>query len=472
MGVLLFGQKGTSAQSKKHNSKKAHAVKSERSTTKGNPAQSLGVTTSLTCIKDGKVIRYDCYLPKGKSLIDVEDALLNIPPGGSAQPLSTRFGDRLGWAMLALKGVPSSDWAALEESAEAVMNDFRQRTQNHVKRWRFAGFSAGGFSAYNLASRHLDECMGVILIGSHNTLPLARHGIPIYYLVGATDFNRGKAEMRFADEKQRERPVALRVHSGGHSWGTQSERDEAVRWLASVPPPGVEEKLPPLPEEPINEANREEARAVYQRVHDKFSHANTLMVSANSYNLFSRDPEYVKAFSANLKVGTCFTERLFWKNDKIGRHEEIVYGITRTSIYDGKMFYMHPISGQKYNQFYQLIEEPRKIEDKMMGVSWALSMEAENVSYHMAWFPYRSVIPTPKRVAIITLQDPDDPKHRERTFFDPDTLLPIAFEYMGGGLVTRVQWYTKFTFDATLSPSLFRWAPPPGTKATLNDKED
>ena len=198
-----------------------------------------GETHQLTCL-GGKPYKYACHLPRTYDHSKRTPVLINDSGGGPAPPLSRNMAEGLGWIMVGLTETANDRSAQFNNEAyAAVIFDLRRRFNIHPKRFYFAGLSGGARSAAGAGAYYPDQCAGILCIGAgflhsgaggqYYTPPV---DIPVFFLVGQTDVNHDEVVLKlYPTELKRKRPVKLVVHPGGHDWGRQADRQQAIQWL-------------------------------------------------------------------------------------------------------------------------------------------------------------------------------------------------------------------------------------------------
>ena len=177
---------------------------------------------------------YKVYFPKSKGVGHLRDALLMIPAGGSAPILSKKLADQFGWAMIGLQKTTYSH-GELSGAANAAVRDFESRLKKSV-RWRFAGFSAGGYAAAAVAQTHNARCHGLFMMGSSWLFTAQAPRYPVVFLVGTQDFNRSSGVRDFAQLQKLKVPSLLISPQAGHTMGTAQEWETAIRFLGQNSP--------------------------------------------------------------------------------------------------------------------------------------------------------------------------------------------------------------------------------------------
>ena len=158
--------------------------------------------------------------------------------------------ERLGWIMVGLTESRNGPAEPNTRCRDAVLFDLRRRFNIEGRRLYFSGFSGGSRSAAQAALSYPDSCAGLLCIGAGCVGRRPALNIPVYFLTGETDMNRGEVSRSYSEERRAGRRTQMAVHPGGHSWGRSEDHIEALRWLAdaSKPTPTTPAANPPATE--------------------------------------------------------------------------------------------------------------------------------------------------------------------------------------------------------------------------------
>ncbi|MCH7891521.1 MAG: hypothetical protein IH921_08470, partial [Gemmatimonadetes bacterium] len=189
-----------------------------------------GETHELACL-DGLRFHYRCHIPRSYDPTRATPLLINFSPMGHGQPLSVKMAEEVGWLMVGLKESKNGPMPPNLENLNAVLFDLRRRFNIHPRRLYFSGFSGGSRMASWAAVNHQDACAGVICIGAGHYDGVPPKFVPIFFIVGQSDFNHDEVVALHAEAERSIRKTELIVHPGGHTWGRPQDHEAAIRWL-------------------------------------------------------------------------------------------------------------------------------------------------------------------------------------------------------------------------------------------------
>ena len=190
-----------------------------------------GKTENLSCLDD-PAYHYTCYLPKAYDPQKEWPVLINFDPSGNGNPLSTKMAEELGWIMVGLTESKNGPWEPVVMNRDAVVFDLRRRFSVNWKRVYFSGLSGGARASSYSAQTFPSLCAGLILIGASYAggAPPPKE-IPIFFIAGQTDMNKGEVEGAHRAAKTAGRKTDIIIHPGGHEWGRAEDHEAAIRWL-------------------------------------------------------------------------------------------------------------------------------------------------------------------------------------------------------------------------------------------------
>ena len=81
------------------------------------------------------------------------------------------------------------------------------------------------------AVNHQDACAGVVCIGAGYYDGVPPKSLPIFFLVGQSDFNHDEVVALHSEAERSIRKTELIVHPGSHTWGRPRDHEAAIRWL-------------------------------------------------------------------------------------------------------------------------------------------------------------------------------------------------------------------------------------------------
>ncbi len=194
------------------------------------PGLAKGKMHLLGC-HDGGRYHYSCYIPKSYDPSTPMPLLINFSPAGNGQPLSIKMGEELGWLMVGLKESKNGPMPANLENLNAVLFDLYRRFNVHPRRIYFSGFSGGSRMAAWAGINHQDACAGIICIGAGYYEGTPPKFLPIFFIVGQTDYNYDEVIDLHTKAERSIRKTELIIHPGGHTWGRPQDHEAAIRWL-------------------------------------------------------------------------------------------------------------------------------------------------------------------------------------------------------------------------------------------------
>ncbi|MCH8968839.1 MAG: hypothetical protein IIA66_06960 [Planctomycetes bacterium] len=189
-----------------------------------------GETHELACL-DGLPFHYRCHIPQSYDPARPTPLLINSSPMGQGQPLSVKMAEEVGWLMVGLKESKNGPMPPNLENLNAVLFDLRRRFNIHPRRLYFSGFSGGSRMASWAAVNHQDACAGIICIGAGHYDGVPPKLVPIFFIVGQSDFNHDEVVALHSEAERSIRKTELIVHPGGHTWGRPQDHEAAIRWL-------------------------------------------------------------------------------------------------------------------------------------------------------------------------------------------------------------------------------------------------
>jgi hypothetical protein len=189
-----------------------------------------GRTQDLECLDDA-TSHYTCYLPKAYDPSKEWPVLMNFDPSGNGKSLSTKMAEEVGWIMVGLTESKNGPVQPSNENRDGVLFDLRRRFNINWKRVYFSGLSGGARAASGAGVTYPAMCAGLICIGAAYGQETPSKEIPIFFIAGQTDMNKGEIEGAHRTRKAAGRKTDIIIHPGGHDWGRAEDHEAAIRWL-------------------------------------------------------------------------------------------------------------------------------------------------------------------------------------------------------------------------------------------------